>query len=185
MRAQGYGGPRRARVGASMCQVAWYGWRQRLPLPRNFRMIRCPDCVGRGGCACDGCGRVGSAVRMTRTCMVFINATTHPDPLCHTSVGSTLQQQGKGGGARGSELRAVVAVLSEHQCIPPPRRTSHPYATAPPQACPSCAPMRKSHRASVCTCMIHVKRAKKTLQHVSTATVHSTNQPLARGGWHR
>jgi hypothetical protein len=25
MRAQGYGGPRRARVGASMCQVAWYG----------------------------------------------------------------------------------------------------------------------------------------------------------------
>jgi hypothetical protein len=29
------------------------------------------------------------------------------------------------------------------------------------------------------------QRAKKTLQQVSTAIVHSTNQPLARDGWHR
>eukprot|EP01049_Picozoa_sp_SAG25_P022713 SAG25_NODE_9226_length_382_cov_0.533569_1_plen_40_part_01 len=30
-------------------------------------------------CGCDGCGRVGGAVQMTRSCVVFINATTHPD----------------------------------------------------------------------------------------------------------
>eukprot|EP01049_Picozoa_sp_SAG25_P008675 SAG25_NODE_802_length_5262_cov_30.348441_2_plen_54_part_00 len=53
---------------------------------------------------------------MTRSCVVFINTTTHPDPLCPTSVGSNPQLgRGKAGGARGSELRAVVAVLSEHQ----------------------------------------------------------------------
>jgi hypothetical protein len=119
---------------------------------------------------------------VTRTCVVFINATTHPDPLCPTSVGSTLQQQGEGGGARGGELRVVVAVPSEHQCVPP--RRCHPiHIAAPPQACPSCAPMRKSHRASVCTCMIHakgrIKRCNKSVQPQCTAR---TSLWLATGG---
>jgi hypothetical protein len=34
-------------------------WRQQLPRARNFRVICCPDCVGRGECGCDECGRVG------------------------------------------------------------------------------------------------------------------------------
>ena len=53
------------------------------------RVKCCPDCVGHGGCRCDGCGRAG-CVRMTRPCVVFINATTHPGPLCPTGIGSTL-----------------------------------------------------------------------------------------------
>jgi hypothetical protein len=44
---------------------------------------------------------IDAGERVTRTCVVFINATTHPDPLCPTSVGSTLQQQGEGGGGEG------------------------------------------------------------------------------------
>eukprot|EP01047_Picozoa_sp_COSAG01_P067909 COSAG01_NODE_9693_length_2366_cov_1.606167_3_plen_122_part_00 len=76
--------------------------------------------VGRGECRCDECGRAGWH-RADDGRVVFINTTTHPDPLCPTSVGSSPQQQGEGGAeARGSEFRAMMAVLSEHQCVPPP-----------------------------------------------------------------
>ena len=60
------------------------GWRLQVSQRRENREKCCPDCVGRRGCGCDGCGSVGGAVRMTRSCVVFINATTHPDPLCPT-----------------------------------------------------------------------------------------------------
>jgi hypothetical protein len=47
-----------------------------------------------------------------------MDTTTHPDSLWPTRVGGKLQQQGEGGaGAKGSELRAIRMVLSEHQCL--------------------------------------------------------------------
>ena len=47
-------------------------------------------------------------------------ACTCPDPLSPLRLGLNLQQQGKGGaGLRGSELRAMMMVLSEHQSVPP------------------------------------------------------------------
>ena len=60
------------------------GWRLQVSQRRENREKCCPDCVGRRGCGCDGCGSVGGAVRMTRSCVVFINATTHLDSLCPT-----------------------------------------------------------------------------------------------------
>ena len=44
---------------------------------------------------------LAAAHNRPQTCVVFINAITHSDPLCPTSVGSNPQQQGEGGGGEG------------------------------------------------------------------------------------
>eukprot|EP01047_Picozoa_sp_COSAG01_P019768 COSAG01_NODE_1110_length_11657_cov_5.360616_2_plen_177_part_00 len=76
--ARGEAKPKRGRCSATASNCALAPQRARFFSARVEKI-----------CRCDGCGRAG-CVRMTRPCVVFINATTHPGPLCPTGIGSPL-----------------------------------------------------------------------------------------------